>query len=194
MKCWRVMSYLVPVFVCVCCVVLAVVAIGQGVPATIAEPCAYAPWPYPRLLDIVLRSGPLGMIVWLGILLCNIAVLPLGIAAIGQSVRLRTQSIPLPVKLLCCGFVCLLALGGLWFISSVAEITIRYNSGPGEDSTPNVCYVGALANSLRVPLAGCLISLCFLTISVVIIHFKRRKMLAGPGVETGAEQTGEVGE
>lgn len=130
-------------------------------------------------MEIVLSCGILGLLNWAGIIFWGILALPLGILSIAHCAACRTHQLPLVTKLLAVGAVWVFVLG--WF--GVAQGTIfactALTTGPYD--------AGALALSISqaVYAIACALLVCqgyifFITISLVVAHFKRRKMPMDP--------------
>lgn len=172
---------LVAVVVYTACLVFAPVAFAQaGGAAASAVPVRNTAYSM-GLFDVIRRSGLPGVLTWAGILLWSLASWPLGIVSIVQSARAQTRQIPLATKLLPCGVLWLIVLGG-----TGAAQGMFYGFSTLGNMQAGAAQQGMLAlnishalMSLTFALGACLHYVFFITISIIIIHFKRKKMPAG---------------
>ena len=127
-------------------------------------------------MTVVLSGGPLGLLNWAGIFLWAILALPLGILSIVGCATLRVRQYPLATKLLIVGAVWLFVLG--WV--GVAQGTTSAFSmlGRGAPDVEVLAFgISQALFSVAGSLAVCQHYLFFIMISMVIIHFKHRKIL-----------------
>lgn len=122
--------------------------------------------------DVIRCSGYLGVLIWAGIFLWGFASLPLGIISIVKCCRLSSSRWPLTLKMLILGSFWLFVLG--WIGAAQGTIGAFTVVACG---TPDVGVLALLTAqalySLEFSLAFLLVSLLFISISVVIIHLKQ---------------------
>ena len=128
------------------------------------------------LIDVALSSGILGLLNWAGIFLWAVATMPLGILSIVHCATLQTRQWPLATKLLACGGVWVfvlgwtgLAQGSIWAFTTMATAS--------SDTAMLALSIGQAFYSLSGALAVCQFYLLFFVVSIVIAHFKHRKLL-----------------
>jgi hypothetical protein len=130
-------------------------------------------------MDVVLSGGLLGLLNWAGIFFWAILGLPLGILSIVHCAKLRVRQYPLSTKLLILGVVWLFVLGWVGVAHGIIFVFSMLPCG-----LPDAGFIGFIALNISqavFPIAGalavCQLYLVFLLISMVIVHFKHRKML-----------------
>lgn len=132
------------------------------------------------LVRAIFSTGPFGMLMWLGIVFWSLAAWPLGILSIVHSAMLRRLQTPLATKLLACGMASLLLLGGFGVAQGMMFALHNLATMPA-----GAAQFAMLALNLSTAvwaavfsLGACLHYIFFISVSVIIIHFKHRKMLA----------------
>lgn len=160
------------------CVVLAQVAFAQATTpeSGMVESRAHSI----GLLGIIMRSGWLGVLTWLGILFWSAASWPLGIVSVIHCGMMKTRQIPLATKLLLLGPVWLLMLA--WLGVTQATIYSFFNLATMASGAVQQAFLALNIShglwSVAFALGGTLHYLFFLTVSMIIIHFKRKKLMA----------------
>jgi hypothetical protein len=153
-------------------VVLPILAFAQEA----AEPMAASAPQGGGVFHVIRSGGPVGLLVWAGIIFWAVLALPLGVASVIQCATTRIRQFPLTTKLLAVGGVWLFVLG--WV--GVAQGTIgAFSSLATSAAAANVMAMGIsqAVYSIAGALAVCQHYLFFLLISIVIAHFKHRKLL-----------------
>ena len=125
---------------------------------------------------VVASGGPLGLLNWVGIFLWAILGIPLGILSIVHCTTSRVRQWPLATKLLVIGGIWLLVLGWGGVAQSTISAFSNIASGPANAGLLALDISQAVYSIARA-LAVCQCYLFFLLISIVIIHFKHRKLL-----------------
>jgi hypothetical protein len=136
------------------------------------------PVPMPQrqgFFHIVMSTGPLGIINWLGIFLWATATLPLAVLSIVHCSSTRSRQFPLATKLLICGAPCVFVLG----CAGAAQATIGA-LGAMAMRSPDVGLLAVNVSQALYSIAGafviCHVYLLFLAISLIIIHFKHKAL------------------
>jgi hypothetical protein len=130
-------------------------------------------------MTVVLSGGILGLLNWAGIFLWGMLAIPLGIVSIVHCANCRLRQLPITTKLLAVGAVWLFVLG--WV--GVAQGTVFAFSGLATGA-PDVSILALSISQSVYSIAGalcvCQFYLFFLLISIVVVHFKHRKMIKDP--------------
>lgn len=128
--------------------------------------------------DVVLSGGLLGVLNWGGIFLSAVLGLPLGIASVIHSTKTRTHHFPLSLKLLICGGVWafLLGLVGTAQGSIYACCTLAQPVSSMVGQYTLFMDIAYALYSLGVSLLVCQCYLLLVAISVVVLHFRHRKL------------------
>jgi len=140
---------------------------------SVLPPPAYKPT---SLYDIIINSGYIGIMIWIFIFLLIVTGLIIGPLAIIQSQKSKQKITPLSFKLLLAGI-------GFLYIFALLETTLGVIYSL---NTYSIFYTSpqllALSLSQRFyclafGLCGCIEYMLFLTISLIILHFKHKKLM-----------------
>ena len=145
-------------------------------PAMAQEAAAQGP-ESTSFLGVVFSSGLLGLLNWAGIFLWGLLALPLGILSVIHTTTTRRTQWPLATKLLVVGAVWVFVLGWvggaqgtMYAFSTLAQL----EAGAMQQQLMAMSLAHALW-SVAGALMVCQVYLFFLLISLVILHFKRRR-------------------
>lgn len=141
-----------------------------------------APVAAPRsisLLYVVFSGGLWGLLNWAGIFLWAILAVPLGILSIVQCINPCNRQYPLATKLIIIGIVWLFILGWVGVAQGVIFAFSSLSSSGAADPAALALCISQSLYSVATALTVCQLHLFFLLPSIVILHFKHKKMPAG---------------
>jgi len=133
----------------------------------------------PSMFQIIVACGPIGILIWLGIFSWAIALLPLGILSIVHCSNTRVHQLPLTTKLLIYGIVWLFVLGlfGVAHGGMFAFSTLACTAAGAAQQAMLAINIAEALYSIAAALSVVQMYLLFLTISIMVVHFRHRKIL-----------------
>ncbi len=127
------------------------------------------------LIKVVHSGGMTGLLTWLGLLFWGVLLLPLGILSVVHSATCRTRQWPLAAKGLGLGAAWVFVVG--WAGFAQGAITTFFSIAmTSSAAAPHVLADGTSQAlfSLAAGLFLCQLYLLFLSVSIILVHFRHR--------------------
>jgi len=150
-----------------------------GAHAAYAEPAVYSNGL--GLGSVVMSSGFMGILIWLGMLFWAVAALPLGIVSVIHAATIKTRQLPLATKLLACGGIWVLLLGLLGAVQGAiySLSTLATMAAGAAASAILALNISQALYSVAAALFLCQGYLFLFVISIGVAHFRHRRLAAG---------------